>query len=111
MPISRTGKLNRRLIFLEKEKVGTGPNGTDKFDWIPKLKSWFAFKQKMINQIVNENGSILEDTQTIVIRQRQREQPQLDWRVRIDGKDYEIVKLNPDIDINGFMVLFIKAVA
>lgn len=111
MTISRTGKLNKRLEFLANKKVGTGPNGTDKFDWVPEFKAWFAFKQKMINQIVEENGGVLEDTQTIVLRQIQPKEPRLDWLVRISGKDYKIVKMNPDINPNGFLVIFIKAVA
>ena len=111
MAISRTGKLNKRLEFLVKKKIGTGPNGTDKFDWVPEFKAWFAFKQKMINQIVEENGGVLEDTQTIILRQHQKKQPQLDWLVRINGIKYSIVKMNPDIETSGFLVLFIKAVA
>lgn len=111
MAISRIGKLTKRLTFLKKEKVGHGVNGTDKFEWVPKFKCWFAFKQKIINQIVEEDGGVLEDTQTVIIRQRQKQIPQLDWRVRINEKDYDIVKINPDIDPSGFMIIFIKAVA
>lgn len=110
MAISRTGKLNKRLEFLVKKKVGTGPNGTDKFEYVPEFKSWFAYKQKLINQIVEENGGVLEDTQTIILRQHQKKPPQLDWLVRINGIKYSIVKMNPDIETSGFLVLFIKAV-
>ncbi|WP_303753338.1 head-tail adaptor protein [Enterococcus sp. S86.2] len=110
MAISRTGKLNKRLEFLVKKKVGVGPNGTDKFDYAPEFKSWFAYKQKLISQIVEENGGTLENTQTIIVRQAQKKPPQLDWRVRINGVDYDIVKLNPDIESDGFLIIFIKAV-
>lgn len=110
MAISRTGKLNKRLEFLANVKVGTGPNGTDKFDWRTQSKAWFAYKQKLISQIVEENGGTLEDTQTIIVRQAQKKSPQLDWRVRINGVDYDIVKLNPDIESDGFLIIFIKAV-
>lgn len=110
MGISRTGKLNKRLEFLVKKKVGVGPNETDKFDYVPEFKTWFAYKQKLISQIVEENGGTLEDTQTIIVRQAQKKSPQLDWRVRINGDDYDIVKLNPDIESDGFLIIFIKAV-
>lgn len=108
--ISRTGKLNRRLTFLKKKKIGLGPNGTEKFDFVDHFPTWFMLKQKTLNQIAAESGTILEDTQTLVIRQRQKEEPKLEWRVRINKDDYEIININPDVDPRGFMVLSVRRI-
>lgn len=106
--ISRTGKLNRRLTFLKKKKIGLGPNGTEKYDYVEHFSTWSMLKQKTISQIAAESGTILEDTQTIVIRQNQKEEPMQDWHVRMKDEDYEIVNINPDVDPKGFMVLSVR---
>lgn len=108
--ISRTGKLNQRLTFLKKEKIGQSPNGTAKFEYVPHFSIWSMSKQKTISQIAAESSTILEDTQTIVIRQKQKEEPKLEWRVRINGNDYDIVNINPDVDPKGFMVLSVRRI-
>lgn len=107
---SRTGKINKRLTFLKKKKIGLGPNGTEKFDYVEHFPTWFAQKKKTLNQIASESGTILEDTQSLEIRKKQKEEPQLDWRVRINKNDYEIVNINPDEDLNGFMILSVRRV-
>jgi len=108
--ISRTGKLNQRLTFLQKKKVRNGPNGTEKYDYVEHFSVWSMLKQKTINQIAAESGTILEDTQTVVIRQNQKKEPKLDWRVRIHGNDYDIVNINPDVNPKGFMVLSVRGI-
>ncbi|MEY8498914.1 phage head completion protein [Enterococcus avium] len=108
--ISRTGKLNKRLTFLIKDKIGVGPNGTEKYEYIPHFQTWFMLKQKTLNQIASESGTILEDTQTLVIRQRQKEEPKIDWRIRINNDDYKIININPDVDTKGFMVLSVRRI-
>lgn len=109
--LSRTGRLNKRFIFKEKGEPTTGINGTKVYPWPIKGKAWGSVMQKTITQIENEVGGMFEDTTTIVIRQRQDFTPELDWRVEIDRKDFDIIKINPDIYRRGFMVIFVKAVA
>ena len=109
--LSRTGKLNKRFVFKEKGNAKTGINGQKEFEWPEKSTVWGNVQQKMISQIENEVGGELEDSVTVVIRQNQPIEPQLDWRIEIGGRDYEILKINPDVKPRGFMVLIVKAVA
>lgn len=109
MAISRTGKLNKRATFKVKDGYEIGLNGMKVPKYIDKFTCWFAFRQKYINEIKVENTAY-EDTTDIIIRQKQKEEVQPDWIVTIKNKDYDIVKINPDVEDEEFMVIVLKAV-
>lgn len=108
MAVSRTGKLNHRLIFKYQDGVINGPNGQKIPNMVDSKPVWFAYKQKFIDSIKSDIGTIFEDSITIVIRQEQRLMPQNDFKVVIKNMEYDILKINPDVEQDQFLVLFIK---
>lgn len=110
MVISRTGKLNRRLTFEKRNGYTAGVNGQQIPKWESVFSCWFANKQKFVKELKNEIGTVFENTRTIIIRQKQKKEVQIDWRIVIDKQPFEIIEMNPDIEIEGFQVLIIKKV-
>ncbi len=116
MAVSRTGKLDRKLIIKQKNGFTIGPNGQKIPNWEVVSKPWFAYKQQYINQIQNAIGTILDNTVTVIIRQRQKVTPQLDFKVFIkksnstELQEYDIVKMNPDVENDDFLVMWLRAV-
>ena len=109
LAVSRTGKLTKRATFKKKRGFTTGPNGTKIPKYVEVMKSWFAYKQKYLSEVKAET-SAYKSTVNIVIRQKQKESIKPDWIVTIDGLDYNIVEINPDVEKEEFMILILKAV-
>lgn len=110
MAISRTGKLNKRLTFEQRNGHTAGVNGQQVSNWESVFSCWFANKQKFVKELKNEIGTVFENTRTIVIRQKQKQEVQSDWRVVIDKQPFEIIEMNPDVENEDFQVLIIKKV-
>ena len=108
MAVSRTGKLNRRLTFKYKDGEKKGPNGQKIPNLVESKPVWFAYKQKYVDTVKDEVGTLFEDSTTIVIRQNQRLTPKNDFKVIIKEVEYDILKMNPDVENEAFLVLFIK---
>ncbi|API89432.1 hypothetical protein BKP56_09275 [Marinilactibacillus sp. 15R] len=110
MALSRTGKLNRRIVFKKRDGYETGPNGTKIPKYKPVLNPWFAYKQKFLSEVKGEDAAY-KNTVNIVIRQKQREEIQPDWIAEIKGVEYNIMEINPDVENEDFMLLILKAVS
>lgn len=110
MAISRTGKLNKRLTFEQRNGHTAGVNGQQVPKWESVFSCWFANKQKFVKELKNEIGTVFENTRTIVIRQKQKQEVQSDWRIVINNQNFEIMEVNPDIENDDFQVLIIKKV-
>lgn len=111
MAISRTGKLNKRLTFEKRNGYTAGVNGQQIPKWESVFSCWFGNKQKFIKEVKNEIGTVFENTRTIVIRQKQKQEVQSDWRLIIDKDPFEIIEINPDVEHEAFQVLIIKKVS
>ncbi|WP_321389053.1 head-tail adaptor protein [uncultured Enterococcus sp.] len=109
MGVSRTGKLKHRVSFKKRNGFITGPNGIKIPNNVERFKTWFAYKQKFISEVKTEDSAYI-DTIDIIIRQQQKETIDPDWIVVIKEKEYHIVKINPDLTNQEFMVLVLKAV-
>ncbi|MEC6747336.1 phage head closure protein [Marinilactibacillus sp. XAAS-LB27] len=110
MSLSRTGKLIKRMKFKKRDGYDTGPNGTRIDKYKVMITPWFAYKQKYLEEIKRED-SAYKNTVNIIIRQKQKEEIQPDWIAEINGIDYNIEEINPDVENEDFMVLILKAVS
>lgn len=109
MAVSRTGKLTKRISFKKNIGFKNGPNGTKIPNYKEMINPWFGYKKKYLSEVKNEDTSY-KNTINIVIRQKQKEEIQPDWIGEINGKDFEILEMNPDTEDQGFMLLVLKAV-
>ncbi|EUJ29610.1 phage head closure protein [Listeria newyorkensis] len=111
MPISRTGKLNKRLMFQEIKTKKSPTTGQTIKEPVDLFKAWFGYKQKYLNEVKGEVGTVLESTVTLIIRQKQKKEVQSDWIVKIKGELFDIIKINPDTEDEEFLVLICKVKA
>ncbi|MBC1615311.1 phage head closure protein [Listeria booriae] len=109
MPISRTGKLNKRLIFQEMKKRKSPVSGQTINEPADKFSCWFGYRKKYLQEVKGDVGTIFESTNTIIIRQKQKEEIQSDWIIKINNKAFDIVSINPDTEDEEFLVLIIRA--
>lgn len=86
-----------------------GTNGIKIPKYVERFTTWFAYKQKFISEVKSEDSAYI-DTIDIIIRQRQKESIEPDWIAVINEKEYDIVKINPDLTNQDFMILILKAV-
>ncbi|MCH4175892.1 MAG: head-tail adaptor protein [Streptococcaceae bacterium] len=109
MALSRTGKLTKRMIFKKQNGYKKGVNGIKEPNYEEVIKPWFAYKQKFLNEIKSES-TVYKNTLNIIIRQRQKEIVTPDWIAEIDGNEYQIIEINPDVENDDFMLIVLKAV-
>lgn len=109
MSVTRTGKLTKRITFKKKDGYIQGPNGTKIPKFVEVIKPWFAFKQKYLSEVKSET-TVYKNTINIIIRQKQKEEVRPDWLGVINGTEYNIVEINPDVENGDFMLLVLKAV-
>lgn len=107
--VSRTGKLKHRVSFKRRNGFEIGVNGIKIPKYEQVTKSWFAYKQKFISEIKSEDEAYV-DTIDIIIRQQQKEVIRMDYIAEINNKEYNIIKMNPDLTDRDFMLLILKAV-
>lgn len=107
--VNNVNQFNERLAILKKVKIGTGPNGTDKYDWLPQFSCWAYAKTRNVKEIYSDL-TVYVDTITMVVRHETAINILPDMRIEWKSKQFEIQKINPDISDKAFDVVLIKEV-
>ncbi|EAG4505312.1 hypothetical protein CBM20_11240 [Listeria monocytogenes] len=106
--ITRTGKLNKRLTFVEVKSSKDTISGQDILQNEDVFSCWYDEKQKYSDELSREVGTVLEYTKVIIIRQNQKFEIDSAWLVRMNSDLYEIEKINPAVDLDGFLLIYCR---
>jgi SPP1 family predicted phage head-tail adaptor len=107
--VNRVDQLNERIALysVSMGKVNGVPVSDMRTD---HFKTWAMVRSQYLNEIATNAGGMLEDTITFVIRYDQPEKIMNTWRVEWQGKQYNIVKLNPDTAAKKWTTIICKLV-
>ncbi|WP_185543626.1 phage head closure protein [Listeria innocua] len=108
MAITRTGKLNKRLTFVEVKSSKDTISGQDILQNEDVFSCWYDEKQKYSDELSREVGTVLEYTKVIIIRQNQKFEIDSAWLVKMNSDLYEIEKINPAVDLDGFLLIYCR---
>lgn len=104
------GDMRERITFNKvintKDKYGT-PTKTNQ----PIFSCWASVRIQYLKESMTTIGTALQDTITFVIRHQQKHQITNDMTITFQGKTYQIIQYNPDLQNQQFDVIIVKAVS
>ncbi|HAA4891965.1 TPA_asm: hypothetical protein GEV19_02880 [Listeria monocytogenes] len=103
-------RLDSGRVTFNKKVTTKGNNGQPKILLQEVLSCWFSYKFQTLRERKDNIGSKLEDTTDIYIRQQQKAPIFNDYMAEINGIDYEIVAIQPDVTYKNYMAISLREV-
>lgn len=100
------GELKHRIQFVSRSET-VSPNGFKSTEWIESAKAWAKITSTKHSKGTLNEKSIEEVTILFVIRYRDVEQ---NWRIRYQGREYEIVTSQDEDFSRRFLSITAKEV-
>jgi head-tail adaptor len=98
-------KLNKRISFFRKEPFKNS-FGQNKFNDIEIMKSWASIHNQTFQDIKTNMGTELEDTITIIIRAKQKEEIITSYLIKYQNESYKILNMTRGVQ-NGVYTMIL----
>lgn len=108
--LTTAGQMNQRISFYKVEKKKDDYGEVTEQD-VLVFSCWATIRTQFLKEAIANIGTTLQDTITFIIRHQQTQEITNDMTVVHNGKRYEIIQINPDLQYKEFTTVICKRVS